>query len=160
MSAGGDIIHAFATGTDSRMYRTRSINGGGTWSEWQAIGAGVFTSQPAAACSLDGKIVHTFGRGLDRRIWRNVSIHSGSSWQTHWTPIGPDIFTTGPAAACNNSGSTVHVVARGTDRAMWRNVTTDSGADWGTWQEIPDGSFNSARPWNCPRTVVPVRPSG
>lgn len=66
-SSTGKELHVFGRGSDTRIWRAHSGNGGTNWTTaWAPIGQGTFLSAPAAATSADGKIVHVFGLGTNR----------------------------------------------------------------------------------------------
>ncbi len=101
-SLNGDIIHIVARGADNRYWRNISLNAGSTWSNWDPIGQGVFSSAPAVVVSGDGLRVHVFGRGItanpppgqfadpaEPRIWRAYSADGGATWPVAWSKVTP-----------------------------------------------------------------------
>lgn len=145
-SSTGKDLHVFGRGTDNRIWRAHSGDGGASWAlAWAAIGTGTFQSAPAAAISADGKIVHVFGLGMDQRIWRARSVDGGATWNIAWAPISSGIFTSAPCAAVSSDGQKLHVFGRGPDNRIWRAFSADAGNSWlVAWAPIGDGIFHSA----------------
>jgi hypothetical protein len=65
------VLHVFAQGDDRNIWHNVWTSGNG-WSGWSDdIGAGTFTSAPAAV-THGPDVLHVFAQGDDRNIWHNV----------------------------------------------------------------------------------------
>jgi CubicO group peptidase (beta-lactamase class C family) len=148
-SADGQRITAMGRGTDNRIWRVWSADGGVTWKGFEPILAGTFLTGPAVAMSASGGIVHGFAVGMDSRMYRTRSLDGGTTWSA-WEPIGAGVFTSQPAAACSSDGKIVHVFGRGLDSRIWRNLSVHSGASWQShWAPIGQGIFSSGPAAAC-----------
>lgn len=148
-SADGRQITAMARGTDNRIWRVWSADGGATWKSFEPILAGTFLTGPAVAMSSSGGIVHVFAVGMDSKMYRTRSMDGGATWSA-WEPIGAGVFTSQPAAACSGDGKIVHAFGRGLDYRIWRNVSIHSGASWQShWAPIGQGIFTSGPAAAC-----------
>lgn len=143
VSDNGQTMHAFGRGTNDKIWRSRSVDGGSTWpGGWSPMGTGLFSSGPAAA--IAGSKIHVFARGMDNRMFRAYSSNGGSTWSILWTSMGAGVFNSAPAAAVSADGQKIHVFARGTDNRMWRAFSPDGGATWpALWDPMSTGIFNS-----------------
>jgi hypothetical protein len=148
-SADGQNIQVMARGTDNRIWRVWSTNGGASWHGFEPILSGTFQTGPAVAMSASGGMVHVFGIGMNSKMYRSRSINGGDSW-SDWQAIGEGIFTSQPAAACSQDGKIVHAFGRGLDFRIWRNVSIHSGASWQThWSPIGKGLFTAGPAAAC-----------
>jgi hypothetical protein len=143
-SAAGELLAVFGVGTDQHMYWAYSTSSGSSWdSAWAApIGEGVFTSEPAAACSADGSRIYVFGRGTDNRCYWAYTARGTQGWDMAWQPIGEGVFNSSPAASCSWDGQMVQVFARGTDNRIYQARSQDFGNSWDiAWRPISDQQF-------------------
>jgi hypothetical protein len=69
-SAGA--VTLFGTGSDGRMWTTRSLDRGTTWGTFEAVPALRFSSAPAAVSPAEGSIF-TFAVDADSAIWMDQS---------------------------------------------------------------------------------------
>jgi hypothetical protein len=143
-SAGGELLAVFAVGTDQHMYWAYSTS---LWAAWDAawatpIGEGLFTSDPAAACSADGSRIYVFGRGTDNRCYWAYTARGTQGWDMAWQPIGEGVFNSSPSANCSWDGQIIQVFARGTDNRIWQARSQDYGNSWDiAWRPISDAQF-------------------
>jgi CubicO group peptidase (beta-lactamase class C family) len=148
-SADGQKIHVMARGTDNRIWRGWSTNGGTSWEGFEPIRFGTFLTGPAVAMSSDGVFIHVFAVGMDSKMYRTRSIDGGKSW-IDWEAIGAGVFTSQPAAACSTNGKIVHVFGRGLDFRVWRNLSIHSGVSWNAhWEPIGQGIFSAGPAATC-----------
>lgn len=149
-SYNGIGVRVFGLGMDKRIWWALSTNGGNSWDmAWDAIGAGKFTSSPAAATSADGTLLTVFAKGTDDKIWWAFSHNGASSWDMAWDSIGTGVFTSAPAACCSADGKRIYVFAKGKDNRIWWAFASKGTAQWDmAWEPIGDGVFN-AQPSAC-----------
>ena len=148
-SGDGLKIQVLSRGTDNRIWRAWSTNGGSSWQGFAPILSGTFLSGPAVAMSAGGDIIHAFATGTDSRMYRTRSINGGGTW-SEWQAIGAGVFTSQPAAACSLDGKIVHTFGRGLDRRIWRNVSIHSGSSWQThWTPIGPDIFTTGPAAAC-----------
>jgi hypothetical protein len=143
-SAGGELLAVFGVGTDKRMYWAFSTSSGSSWDmAWAApIGEGVFTSEPAAACSADGSRIYVLGRGTDNRCYWAYTARGTQGWDMAWQPIGEGVFSSSPSANCSWDGQIVQVFARGTDNRIYQARSQDFGNSWDiAWRPISEQQF-------------------
>lgn len=147
----GVRVLVFGQGKDNKIWWASSVDGGSSWHmAWQAIGAGVFTSSPAACCSADGKLIAVFGKGNDDKIWWAYSTNGANSWDMAWAPIGAGVFTSAPAAVCSADGKRIYVFGRGKDNKIWWAYATKGVQKWDmAWAPIGEGVFTSMPSANC-----------
>jgi CubicO group peptidase (beta-lactamase class C family) len=169
-SSDRNRIIVVSRGTDNRIWRVRSTDGGTTWTGFEPILSGMsrldpldrgpeFQTGPAIAMDATGLVVHVFAVGMDGKMYRTRSIDGGTTW-SNWTAIGAGIFSSQPAAACSSDGNMVLVFGRGMDYRIWRNVSLQSGASWQEWTPIGAGIFTSgpAACWSAgPKVYVVAR---
>jgi len=137
-------LHLFTLGTDRKVWRASSADGGRNWQAWIPIGDGTFASAVSAAAAAANH-VHLFGRGQDDHIWHAYSPDNANTWTVLWEQMADGVFTSAPAAAVSASGKYVHVVGRGQDAKLWRAFSADGGGSWAVaWAPIGEGLFNSA----------------
>jgi CubicO group peptidase (beta-lactamase class C family) len=148
VSGNGQRIHVMARGTDDRIWRGWSTNGGSSWQGFSPIGTGTFDTGPAVAMSNDGNVVHVVAVGKNQRMYHARSTDGGVSW-SNWAPIGNGVFTSQPALVCREDGKVVRAFARGTDYRIWNNASSD-GDGWGAhWSPIGMGLFTSGPAAAC-----------
>jgi len=141
-SGDGQLLYAFARGTDNRCWYARSVNAGTSWEmAWQAIGSGVFETSCSAAVTADGETVIVVGRGTDDRCWMARSRNRGQQWELAWAAIGAGTLSSAPAVAMSADGGVLYVLGRGMDNMCWWNRSTDLGQSWRGWAKIPSGVF-------------------
>jgi hypothetical protein len=132
-SGDGQIVYVVAQGGDNKMYYTKSINGGSTWSaSWSVIGSGTFPAGtvPAIATSADGNTVYVVAQGLNPyMMYYAQSITAGGTWSVAWAAIGSGTFPLGcgPSVATSWDASTLHVFAQGDDGNIWRATGSKAG---------------------------------
>ena len=127
-SLDGKVLHVMGRGTDNRIWRVTSEDGGVSWPAAEPIPGMTFATGPAVAVSEGGGLIHVFAVAADTRMYRTRSISDGE-WSA-WEAIGSGSFTSQPAAACSHDGRLVHAFARGNDHRIWTNVGHHSGATW------------------------------
>ena len=159
-SFDGQKIQVISRGTDNRIWRVWSTNGGSSWQGFEPILSGTFQTGPAIAMSSSGEIIHVFATGMDSKMYRTRSINGGSSWSA-WEAIGAGVFTSQPAAACSTDGKIVHAFGRGLDFRIWRNVSIHSGASWQNhWSPIGKGIFTTGPTAACDSSGAKVHVIG
>lgn len=137
-------LNIFTLGTDRKVWRASSADGGRHWQAWIAIGDGTFASA-VTAVSAASNHVHLFGRGLDDRFWHAYSPDNAMTWTLLWDQMPDGAFTSAPAAAISANGKYLHVVGRGEDAKFWRAFSADGGGTWAVaWAPIGAGTFSSA----------------
>jgi hypothetical protein len=145
ISADGQRLHAFGLGTDQRLWRASSSNGGQTWPDaWGAFGPErAYSSAPAAAASADGALIHVVAMGADEAYYAFTSRDGGQTWPVYAVALG-GTFKSAPAVATSFFGDTVHVFGLGTDQRLWHAYSFNSGTNWAGWWPVGVGAFNSA----------------
>ena len=133
-------LDVMGRGEDRRIYHSHWD--GTAWSQWSAIGQGIFLAGPAV--THRGDRLDVFGQGDDRRIYH--ASWNGNGW-SGWSPIGEGTFLSGPAAAARGS-SVLDVFGRGDDRRIYH--ASWNGQVWSSWGPVGDGLFTSA-PAVCAR---------
>lgn len=148
VSGDGQRIHVMARGTDDRIWRGSSSNGGTSWNGFSPIHAGTFLTGPAVTMSNNGNVVHVVAVGKDSRMYHSRSTDGGANW-SNWLPIGSGVFTSQPAVVCRDDGAVVRAFARGTDYRIWENASS-GGDGWGLhWSPIGMGIFTSGPAAAC-----------
>lgn len=144
-AADGKQVHVFGLGTDQRLWRASSTDGGTTWpNAWGQFGpVWVFNSAPAAAASSGATTIHVVAKSTDDAYYLVTSTDGGQSWPSLVRPLGGS-FKSAPAVGTSFDGRTVHVVGLGTDSRFWHGYSHNRGTNWVGWGPIGAGIFNSA----------------
>ncbi|MBL9138156.1 MAG: hypothetical protein JNK85_19970 [Verrucomicrobiales bacterium] len=144
-AANGNQVQVFGLGTDQRLWRASSTDGGKTWPDaWGQFGpVWIFNSAPAAAASAGSTTIHVVGKSTDAAYYAFTSIDGGQTWPSKVRPLG-GAFRSAPAVATSFDGRTVHVVGLGTDARFWHAYSHNRGTNWVGWGAIGAGVFNSA----------------
>ncbi len=109
------------------------------WSDWSdELGAGTFTSGPAAVLTGGGNI-HVFACGDDNKLWH--SFWGSQKWSGWRSDVGQGTLQSGPGAMVSSAGH-IHLFALGDDFNMWHNFW--NGKVWSGWRkDMGLGSFKS-----------------
>jgi hypothetical protein len=122
----GAEIHAFARGTDQRLYETFYRPGAG-WSKW-APHAGVSLAGNPVAVPF-GTGFNLYASGTDGRLYE-IYYRPGSGWSS-WRAHGGRAIAGDPAVVTYGTG--VNVFARGTDSRLYE-IYYRSGSGWSSWR--------------------------
>jgi hypothetical protein len=149
VSADGNIVDVFGRGMDDRLWRNRSLNGGGDFAGWMPVThpSGVtgdgYDSAPAAAGSANGQILHLMARWSSGKFFHTRLTPAS----THWSgpgAVGSGYFESAPALACSGDGQKVHAFGKGLDQRIYWSTSSNAGTNWTDWVPIGMGTFNSA----------------
>jgi hypothetical protein len=122
----GTEIHAFARGTNSRLYETVYRPGSG-WSTWTLRGGAPIAGNPVAVPFGTG--FNVFARGTDNRLYE-IYYRPGSGW-SNWRAHSGRAIAGDPAGVTYGTG--VNVFARGTDNRLYE-IYYRSGSGWSGWR--------------------------
>jgi Rv2525c-like, glycoside hydrolase-like domain len=125
----GTEIHAFALGTDKRLYEAVYRKGSG-WSSWSPRGTQTFMGSPSAIAYSTG--INLYARGEDQRVYESY-LRSGSSWSS-WRPHSGLDVAGAPVAVTD--GTNISVFARGTDQRLY-DTTFRPTTRWSGWVAHP-----------------------
>ncbi len=125
----GTYVYLFWVANDGEIHRSRSNNGGSTWSA--AVGMGKTTNMSPTAVvfndtlylyAIDTSNRITVATSSDGTIWSSFAITGGFTWET-------DL----PIAATVHDGD-LYLVAKKSDddRLYWRR---NNGSSWTSWQQ-------------------------
>jgi hypothetical protein len=122
----GTEIHAFARGTDQRLYETLYRPGAG-WSTWAPHGGVSIAGNPVAVPFGTG--FNVFARGTDSRLYE-IYYRPGSGWSS-WRAHGGKAIAGDPAVVTYGTG--MNVFARGTDSRLYE-IYYRSSSGWSSWR--------------------------
>ena len=88
-----NVVHVFARGQDSGLWRRSFSESSGQWAAWQPLG-GILTSAPAAD-SRSRTVIDVFVRGQGDGLWQ---LWGNGAWWTGWGSLG-GVLTSGPSSA-------------------------------------------------------------
>jgi len=124
----GTELHAFARGTDKRLYEAAYRSG--RWSNWSALGTQTFAGSPSAIRYSTG--INLYARGEDQRVYERY-LRSGSAW-SNWAPRSGLAVAGDPVALTD--GTNISVFARGTDQRLY-DTTFRPTTRWSAWTAHP-----------------------
>lgn len=121
----GTELHAFARGSDQRLYEAFYRQGAG-WSRWTPRGTLTIAGTPSVVRYGTG--LNLYARGTDQRLYEIFfrPASGWSSWRSH-----PGVTLAGdPAAVVYSTG--INVYARGTDQRL-QEIYFRSTTGWSGW---------------------------
>jgi hypothetical protein len=121
----GTELHAFARGTDQRLYEAVYRSGSG-WSKWSPRGTQTFAGSPSAIRYSTS--INLYARGTDQRVYESW-LRSGSTW-SNWTPHSGLTVPGDPVAVTD--GTNISVFARGDDQRLY-DTTFRPTTRWSAW---------------------------
>ncbi len=107
----------------------------GDWHDWEGLGSGLLSDDPAAVSWGPGRI-DVFVHGGAEHLYDKVF---DGRWHT-WQDLG-GILTSSPAATSEGSGQ-LNVFVRNTANGL--SQRTFSAGQWGAWSNIDSNTMNSA----------------
>jgi hypothetical protein len=124
----GSEIHAFARGTDQRVYEAAYRSG--AWSNWTPLGA--LTVEGSPSVTRYGTGLNLYARGTDQRL-HEIYFRPGSGWSS-WVSH-PGLAVAGdPAAVAYGTG--INVYMRGADQRLYETYFRPT-TRWSSWAPHP-----------------------
>ncbi|WP_416874728.1 trypsin-like serine protease [Kitasatospora sp. SC0581] len=132
----GDTVHAYAVGSDGKVY-TRDGKVGGAWTAWSEVPGGAGGAQGVTAAVRGGSTVSLQIIGSDGSLYSTHVDYAGGGWRGSWDQVGVNRLKS--ITSATTADGVVHVFAINEDLRVYGRDYRPDGS-WTPWGEIPGGA--------------------
>ncbi|MFF3070655.1 trypsin-like serine protease [Kitasatospora sp. NPDC057904] len=131
----GDTVHAYAIGTDGKVYN-HDGKVGGAWTKWGEV-PGFAAGAKAVTAVARGNTVDVMIIGSDDKLYSTTADYAAGQWSGRWNLIDGRRLKAVTSSASNN---VVHVFGIGEDGKVHTIEADYNAGRWTTWGEVPNGA--------------------